>query len=334
MEKQADMRADRLLTLLMLLQSRGRLTARQLADELEVSERTIYRDIDALGLAGIPVYAERGPNGGCALLDSYRTTLTGLTEDETRALFMLSIPAPLTELGIGQELKAVLLKLSAALPERQRQHEVQVRQRLHLDPVAWTQSPDLAPHLHTVYRAVWTDRRITLTYRLPWEAQAERTVEPYALVAKANVWVLVYCWEGSMRTMRVSQILDACLTDEPFERNSDFDLAAYWTDWCTTYKQNRPFYPVTVRIAPTLLPYLRHVMGAPTLNITGETGVLDSEGWITVQLSFDTLESARTQLLGVGRAVEVLEPLPLRETLIDFARQIVRFYDAKAQGMT
>jgi len=127
------MRADRLLSLLMLLQARGRMTARALATELEVSERTIYRDIDALSLSGVPIYGDRGPEGGYALLESYRISLPGLKEDEVRALYMLSIPAPLAQLGVGQELKAALRKLVAALPAAYRADAARVRQRLHLD---------------------------------------------------------------------------------------------------------------------------------------------------------------------------------------------------------
>ena len=200
------MRADRLLSILMILQARGRVTAQQLAEELEVSVRTVYRDMDALSAAGVPVYAERGPGGGCSLLDSYRTTLTGLTRDEVRALFMLSIPAPLAELGVGQELKAALLKLSAALPASRRYDEAHVRQRIHLDSVGWSETVEPVPHLRTVQQAVWEDRKLQLTYRLPFEAQAEWLVEPYGLVAKAGTWYLVCTRNGSVRTLPVSSV--------------------------------------------------------------------------------------------------------------------------------
>jgi predicted DNA-binding transcriptional regulator YafY len=141
------MRADRLISLLMFLQTRGRMTAQELAKELEVSERTVYRDIKALSTAGVPIYTMRGPGGGCALLDSYRTDLTGLTDDEVRALFMLSIPAPLAELGVSQELEAALLKLSAALPAARRYEENRVRQRILLDSIPWFHPHEPVPHL-------------------------------------------------------------------------------------------------------------------------------------------------------------------------------------------
>ena len=155
-----NMRADRLLSLLMLVQTRGKMTVKKLADELEVSERTIYRDITALSATGIPVYASRGPGGGVRLIEEYRTTLTGLTPDETRALFMLSIPAPLTQLGLGEKFRGALLKLSAALPDALRTDESRTRQRIHLDSSWWFQSEQQVPCLQTIQQALFQDRRL------------------------------------------------------------------------------------------------------------------------------------------------------------------------------
>lgn len=320
------MRADRLLSLLMLLQTRGRTTAKKLAQELEVSERTIYRDIDALSAAGVPVYAERGPGGGCALLDSYRTNLTGLTQDQVRALFMLSIPAPLTKLGVSQELKAALLKLSAALPAALRQDEERVRQRIHLDAAWWFQAEESVPHLPTIHQAVWQDRQLYLTYRLPFGAQLEHLVEPYGLVAKAGVWYVVCGRRNRVRVHRVSHVLDARLAEESFIRPADLDLAAFWRDWCAEFEQNRPYYPVLARVSPALTPYLSQFFGDDIRQAVAEAGPPDAEGWITLTLPFETLPAARDRLLGFGRAVEVLKPLALRESLLDFARQIVALY--------
>src|SRR5512147_1801731 len=202
------MRADRLLSLLMLLQARGRMTAQELAQELEVSERTIYRDINALSASGVPIYAESGPGGGCALLDSYRTNLTGLTADEARALFMLSIPAPLDQLGVTQELKTALLKLSAALPEARRHDEARIRQRIHLDSLGWFQEAGAEPHLQTLYRAVWEDRKVAVTLRLEFGAflqtQIEQVIAPYGLVAKAGVWHIVAAVDDRLRVYRAA----------------------------------------------------------------------------------------------------------------------------------
>jgi predicted DNA-binding transcriptional regulator YafY len=320
------MRADRLLSILMLLQTRGHLTAKRLAKELEVSERTIYRDMDALSAAGVPVYAERGVGGGFALLDSYRTTLTGLTDNEVRALFMLSIPAPLTELGVSQELKAALLKLAASLPAGRREEEERVRQRVHLDSVWWFQSEEAVPHLQTIQQGVWQDRKAHLTYQLPFETEVERLVDPLGLVAKAGVWYLVFRKEDHTRAMRVSRVLGARLSDLRFERPSAFDLAAFWNEWCAEYENNRPHYPVRARVAPELVPILRYHFGDEICAQIAEAGPADAEGWIALTVPFESLEAARERILGFGRAIAILEPEALRLSVIDFATQIVDFY--------
>jgi predicted DNA-binding transcriptional regulator YafY len=320
------MRADRLLSLLMLLQTRGRLTAKKLAQELEVSERTIYRDINALSAAGVPVYGEPGLEGGYALLDSYRTNLTGLTEGEVRALFMLSIPEALTKLGVGQELKVALLKLSAALPDARRRDEERVRRRFHLDSTPWFQGEEPVPHLQTVHQAVWQDRKLYLTYRLPFAIEVKHLVEPYGLVAKAGVWYLVYARDG-MRIHRVSDLADARMSDESFERPADFDLAAFWKEWCAEREKSRTFFPVTVRVAPDFVSELPRYFGTRVRATIAQAGPPDDEGWITLELPFESLGAARERILGLGRAVEVLEPQALRMSVVDFAVQIVALYE-------
>jgi predicted DNA-binding transcriptional regulator YafY len=320
------MRADRLLSILLLLQARGQMTAQQLSEELEVSVRTVYRDLDALSAAGIPVYAERGPGGGCALLDSYRTTLTGLTQDEVRALFMLSIPAPLAELGVDRELRVALLKLAAALPDTRRQDEERTRQRIHLDSEVWFETRDPVPHLRTIQQALWQDRRLAITYRLPFEGQAGWLVEPYGLVAKGGTWHLVCARDDHMRVYRVSRVLDAAVTPETFERPADFDLAAFWRAWCAQVEENRPYYPVTVRVAPDFLAWLPYYFGALIRDQVTAAGPPDEDGWIMLTLPFETLEDARARILGFGRAVEVLSPRALRNAVLDYATQIVSLY--------
>jgi predicted DNA-binding transcriptional regulator YafY len=327
------MRADRLLSMLMILQVRGQVTASRLAQELEVSERTIYRDIDALSAAGVPVYAERGVGGGISLLDSYRTTLTGLTDKELRALFMLSIPAPLVELGVNEELRAALLKLAASLPAGRRHEEERVRQRFHLDSVWWFQSGEPVPHLNTLQEGVWHDRRIVLTYNLPFQTRVERLVDPYGLVAKGGVWYLIFCRQDHLRAMRVSRVLAARLSEERFERPAGFDLARFWGEWCAAYEENQPSFLVVARVAPDLVPLLPLYFGPEIKAKIAEAGPADSEGWITVTLPFETLEAARERVLGLGRAIEVLAPEALRCSVIDFATQIVDFYtQRKGQG--
>jgi predicted DNA-binding transcriptional regulator YafY len=320
------MRADRLLSILMLLQARGRLTAQQLATELEVSVRTIYRDVDALSAAGVPVYAERGPGGGCALLDSYRTTLTGLTQNQVRALFMISIPAPLVELGVGPDVKAALLKLSAALPTARRTDEEHVRRRLHIDSVEWFQTGEPVPHLQTVQKAVWEDRKLYLTYHLPFDTRAEWLVDPYGLVAKASTWYLVCARNGHVHALRVSHILDAHVADDSFERPPEFDLAAFWRSWCADVESSRPFYPVLARVAPGFVPWLPRFFGEGVRDELTRADPPDAEGWIWITLAFETLFDARARILAMGGAVEVIEPQALRDSVLDYAAQIVALY--------
>jgi predicted DNA-binding transcriptional regulator YafY len=321
------MRADRLLSIVLLLQSKGRMSARQLARTLETSERTIYRDIDALSGMGIPVYGEPGREGGYALLDSYRTSLTGLTEDETRALFMLRIPAPLAELGLGQELRSALLKLAAALPDSRREAGSRVRQRFHLDSNWWHQGNEALPHLKTLYQAVWEDRLLYLRYQPVYRVEMEQLVRPYGLVAKAGVWYLVFDRHGQIDVHRVAQLLEARLTEENFTRPADFDLASFWEKWCTDEEKRRSLFSVRVRIGPEFVPLLPVFFGDQAV-----LGSPDSHGLRTLELSFESFEAARDRLLSLGRAVEVLSPPALRKSLVDYARQILELYE-REQGI-
>jgi predicted DNA-binding transcriptional regulator YafY len=322
------MRADRLISLLLLLQSRGRLTAQELARELEVSERTIYRDIEALSASGVPVYAEAGPGGGCALLDSYRTTLTGLNHDEVRALFSLclSAPAPLARVGMSQPLKSATLKLSAALAAGQRNDEI-LRQRIHLDSTPWFATDEPAPCLQTLYDAVWQSCRLRLVRRVHFagfiDAELEHKVEPYGLVAKASVWHLVCRCEGDLRVYRAAHITAAHRLDEAFERPASFDLAAFWARWCESYERSRPQFQVVARVAPALLPLLQQ---AGNGFYAGPAQGPDPQGWHTLILTFETLFDARSRLLAWGGDVEALEPPELRLSMADFAAQIASRY--------
>lgn len=329
LERETTMRADRLLSIVMLLQIRGCVSARELADELEVSVRTIYRDVEALSIAGIPVYTERGPGGGIALLDSYRTSLTGLNRDEVRALFMLSIPAPLDELGVSADLKTALLKLSAALPAVGRDEQVLARQRIHLDSVAWSQPEQPVPYLQTVHQAVWGDLKLQLRYDLGYFGEIDLLVDPYGLVAKTSVWYLVCAREDHLRVLRVPDILEARVLGEHFERPANFELEAYWQDWCEQNEKRLASFQVKVRVAPDLVPHLWTHIGERVPDQSAQMETPDVDGWLTVTLQFERLEEARRRLLGYGRAVEVLEPLALRKSIKDYGEQIVDLYSEK-----
>ncbi len=321
------MRADRLISILMLLQARGRLTARQLAAELEVSERTIYRDVEALSAAGVPIYAEHGPGGGLALIDSYRTNLTGLNEGELHALFMvLSVPGPLDRLGVSQELKSALQKLSAALPEAQRASEESAHRRFYLDWSWWFHAQEPVPHLSTVRQAVWEERRLRLHYLTYLLYPTEIEVEPYGLVAKAGLWYLVAGIGGRPRVYRISWLLDAALLDETFDRPPGFDLSQFWQHWCEEYEAQQRGYPVTLRVSPGLLKLLPLYFGQRVMEQVSSADPPDEQGWVCIRLSFESLEAARDRVLSLGGAAEVVEPEALRLTVTDFAAQIVDLY--------
>lgn len=239
------MRADRLLSLLMLLQSRGRMTARELAEQLEVSERTIYRDMEALGIAGIPVCAERGPGGGCFLIDGYQTKLTGLNATEVRALFLFKMTRPLADLGLNKALDDAMLKLAAALPAQQRSDAEQVRQRIHLHMEDWRQDASAVPHLQTIQEAVWHDRKLLIHYDEGCKLCQQHLIEPYGLVLQASSWYVVATIASEQRVFSVSHITTAVLSEEHFTRSAEFDLSSFWTTYCTQMAQCAKKPPVT-----------------------------------------------------------------------------------------
>lgn len=319
------MRADRLLAILMLLQTRGQMNARQLASELEVCERTIYRDIIALSTAGVPIYAEMGREGGYQLLDSYRTNLTGLSEGETRALFMLNMPGALTKLGLSQELKAAMLKLTAALPEARRLDEERVRQRYYIDASWESQAEDPLPHLQTIQQAVWEDRQLAITYIPIFSVQIERVVDPYGLAAQSGSWYLVFAHHGRVRARRVSDLLEARLCPEKFTRPADFNLGEFWQGWCAEEVQDTLRYPVTVRVTKRALPALLHRFGTRVRDQLAHAPE-EQDGSRILTLHFRWIDEARERLLPLGSGVEVLEPYTLRASMADITEQTARLY--------
>lgn len=333
------MRADRLVSILMLLQTRGRMTAPTLADELEVSVRTIYRDIDALSIAGVPVYTDRGRGGGISLLGNYRTTLTGLTQDELRALFMLRIPGPLADLGLDRYVSAALRKLAAALPATRRGEDERARQRVHFDPTGWSKAHPSVPHLEEIYRAVWHDRLVRVRYQLPFQTQADWIIAPYGLVSKAQEWYLIGPRLvtarrvpeplAQIRVLPLSRVLTASLSDETFPRPEAFDLPAFWQSWCQAHEANRPRYPVSLRVGPSLQPFLAQVFGDQAGTVCHDAEDSTEPRWITLEVEYDSLDDARRRVLSLGGAVEVLEPPALRNSVQDFAQQILKRYDAR-----
>ncbi len=321
------MRADRLLSILLLLQVHERLTAKELATKLEVSERTIHRDMEALGAAGIPVFAERGTGGGWSLLESYRTNLTGLKETEVQALFLTTPARLLADLGLGKASEAAFIKLLAALPSIYRRDAEYMRQRIHVDLSGWRRSEEAVPFLPTLQDAVWQERRLHLTYQRSDGINVERLVDPLGLVAKGNLWYLVAAIDGEMRTYRVSRVQDAWLTDERCIRPDRFDLAAYWEQSSVSFVANLPRYPVTVRVNPDTLPRMRYAGRFSRIEHVAEP---DADGWVTISILFELEEDACEYVLSFGPQIEVLEPQSLRDKVIELAKRLVEFYANRA----
>lgn len=324
------MRADRLLSLLMLLQARGRMTAEDLAIELEVSERTIYRDLEALSASGVPVITERGPGGGCMLPERYRTNLTGLTEPEVRGLFLSVAPGPLADLGLGKAIDAAMLKLSASLPTVHKRDLERVRGRIHIDAAGWLRPEEPVPHLKTIEDAVWQERRLEISYTRSNNSRIKRYVHPYGLVAKAGVWYLVALTRANVLTYRVSRIREAEMLDERFERPKDFNLAVYWEQQCHEFEANMPSYTVEVRVAPDCVSFLPTFLGEWVRGLIDNAAPPDSEGWIALTLTFESFDVARANMLAMGTGVEVLEPPELRRSIVGAARSIAAFYLGEA----
>jgi predicted DNA-binding transcriptional regulator YafY len=330
------MRADRLLSLLLLLETRGRMTARELARRLEVSERTVYRDLTALGTAGVPVYAERGPGGGCRLLEGYRTNLTGFTEEEVRTLFLSGAPGLLHDLGMSRALEAAALKLTAALPASYRRRIEEARQRIHVDPVSWSQYDEAVPHLAILHQAVLNERRLWLLYRKGTGEVVERVVDPLGLVAKATIWYLVCRYTDparELRVFRVSRVLEAREQGEPSIRPPDFDLAEYWRNWSDEFSALLPRYTVTVRIRREAVPSIISSLGQGVASLI-QNASWQSDATAELVLTFDSLDHARGRLLALGTLVQVREPAELRESMIDFARHIVALYATNQVALT
>jgi predicted DNA-binding transcriptional regulator YafY len=320
--------------MLMLLQTRGRMRAQELAAELEVSVRTIYRDITALSTAGVPVYAVRGPGGGVSLVERYRSDLTGLNKDEVQALFMLSIPPALSDLGLDQELKAALRKLSAALPGTLRGDERRVRERIYIDPRPWDQArpENVPPHLHVVQRALWDNRVLFVRYHAmvgQWIGPLEAKICPYGLVAKGGNWYLVGLRRDHLAVFRVDYLLEAEIQNEACQRPADFDLVNFWEMWCQQTSENHPYFPVTVRADPRVLAALKNLFGEDIQAQIDQTGQTDSNGWIRLELPFEYHELALERLLPFGGSIEVLDPVALRYSIRDYAEQILAVYSGR-----
>jgi predicted DNA-binding transcriptional regulator YafY len=317
------MRADRLLSILLLLQTRQRMTARELAQRLEVSERTILRDMSALGYAGIPVRAERGAGGGWMLLDSYRTTLTGLKEAEVQALFLTRPQRLLADLGLDKAAEVGLLKLLAALPSASRRGAQDISQRIHVDVVGWRRAEEATPHLPILQEAIWQGRRLRMVYQRGDESVVERIADPLGLIAKGSVWYLVAGVEGVPRSYRVSRVQEATLLEEPCARPEGFDLVTWWERSTAEFRAALPRYPATVRVEAGLLGRLRQ--GERYSQVEAEE-TPDAEGWARVEMRFEDEHDAVEFILSFGDRIAVITPDRLRALVIEQAEAILARY--------
>jgi predicted DNA-binding transcriptional regulator YafY len=310
-------KSSRLLSILLLLQTRGRMTAAQLAEALEVSVRTVYRDVEALSTAGVPLYGDAGHAGGYRLLDGYRTRLTGLTSDEAEALFLAGVPGPAAELGLGPVLAAAQLKVRAALPAELREHADRISGRFHLDAPGWYTDVDETPFLHTVAEAVWNNRVLYAIYRRWREpTDVERRLEPYGLVLKAGRWYVVA--GPGPRTFRVDQILKltTSTSDEEFTRPEGFDLAAYWTAHQRDFHDRLYRSEAVVRLAP----------GATLARAVPVNGRTEQDGWTLMSVPIESVEHAHGEFLRLGTDIEVLSPPELRDRIAHTVAELTERY--------
>ncbi|GAA1652361.1 YafY family protein [Actinoplanes couchii] len=320
--------------MVLLLQDRGRLTAHQIAGELGVSIRTVYRDIEALGAAGVPVYAELGANGGYQLVDGYRTKLTGLTEQEAGSIFLAGVPSAAAELGLGAVLTTAELKLRAALPARLSRHVDEIRDRFHLDPAGWFRETESHPELAALAGAVWNRRRVRMRYRRWREPrEVERVVSPLGIVLKAGVWYFLALAGQDIRTYRVATVLELTVLDETFERPSDFDLAATWAEWAVDFERRLHRDHATVRLAPAALSRIPYLMTrAMSREVDAAVGPPDDDGWTTVTLPIESINHAHAEFLRLGGDIEVLAPPALREMMRSTAQSLRLLYEGEDVG--
>ncbi|MFJ6388866.1 helix-turn-helix transcriptional regulator [Streptomyces sp. NPDC091972] len=322
------MRAARLIKMVLLLQSRPSMTAAELARELEVSERTVTRDAQALSEAGVPVYADRGRAGGYRLIGGYRTRLTGLARGEAEALFLSGVPGALREMGLEDAASAARLKVSAALLPSLRDASRTAAQRFHLDAPNWFTEPKTPELLPAVADAVWDDRPVTARYR-GREGEVERELEPYGLVLKAGVWYL--CARvpdsGSYRVYRIDRFTAVTAGEARFERDEEFDLPGFWEAQAERFARSILHAEVVVRLSPDGVRRLPHVVDpASAREALAAAEAAHGDGWLTVTLPVESEQVAHSQLAALGPEVEVLAPGSLRARFAEDARRLGRLY--------
>lgn len=316
------MKADRMLLILLLLQNEGKLSSRQLAEKLEVSERTITRDMEALSMSGVPVYAERGSHGGWLLSEGYRTNLTGLKANEFISLIVSAHPGLLTDLGIKQQFDIALQKLMTASPASIRRTTELIQQKIHIDGAGWHQANESCPYLTIVQEAVMEECELSIQYKRNQDNEIRSLqIQPVGLVAKRSVWYVVAVNEGELRTYRASRIVHAEKLNQFFSYPADFNLAQYWELSLVQFQQKLPRYTATIKMDESLLERLQQNRYITVLHT--ETA---SNGFLEATIQFATIDHACEMVLSFGARVEVIAPLELRAKIMSEIQAAVSLY--------
>ncbi|NUO56988.1 MAG: YafY family transcriptional regulator [Hamadaea sp.] len=326
------MKSERLIALLFTLQARRSATAGQLAAILEVSERTILRDVAALQAAGVPLYSEPGRGGGIRLLDGWRTRLDGLTGPEAAALFVSGVPAALADLGLAGAATTAQAKLLATLPDDARERARDLGERFHLDAPGWFHRDEPLPHLADVATAVFDRQRLRISYERGRQL-VHRTVDPLGLVLKAGVWYAVAAvGTGDLRTYRVARIRSVDRVGEQFERPAGFVLAEYWAQSAAEFDRSILHATIRIRVPARVLPDLARHLGRNSVEELGQVGPPDADGWVEAEVLVETLHIAQHQLIALAPDVEVLDPPELRAALAETGRRLAARNSAHVDG--
>jgi predicted DNA-binding transcriptional regulator YafY len=326
------MRASRLLTIQMLLETRGRMSAQALAEMMEVSVRTLYRDVDQLTMAGVPIYAERGRTGGFQLMEGWKTTLTGFTASEAKAVFMSGLAGPAAQLGLGQAVADAELKLMTALPLHQRDDARRFQSRFHLDPVDWYRDAEPVPQLSVVATALWQDKQLAIHYE-SWKRETQRKVSPLGLVLKAGSWYLIATVNDKPLTYRISNIHSAAVLEEKSVRPRKFDLAAYWLESIRRFEAELYQSHAVVLASAKGIKLLRNLSAAVAKAVATATSAPQTNrkqrngGRLKLRIPIENIAHASSQLLTLAPEVQVLEPAALRTAIKKRLREISACYE-------
>jgi len=320
------MRSSRLLEMVLLLQAKNPRPARELATALEVSERTVFRDVDALSAAGVPIYATRGVRGGICLVEGYRRAISELDEDEIRALYVDGND-PLADLGFGAPLKRAREKLAAGLSERQRHVAEKARARIRIDQRRWGQDEVPTAILSVVRRGVWDDRRLEIAYRDRTGKRTSRRIDPLGLVSKSGIWYVIARSGAEYRSFRADRIVSAELLGERFERPANFDLDAYWSQSTQQYAATIAYFPVTVRVANASLDEITAYWRTASVEPDGDDFSL-------VRFDFPSRSAAVHQLIAWCDLATVVEPPDVVDDVLGLARTAIARYQPLAPALS